>query len=68
MGTKPRTCLTCRERVPFTRGCCLTCYKWLYMDVVKGKATWADLEAQGLVAAPPQPRRAFGRPSPLPTA
>jgi hypothetical protein len=29
-GTKPRTCLTCRERVPFTRGCCLTCYKRHY--------------------------------------
>jgi hypothetical protein len=53
VGSEPITCMTCRERVPFTRGCCLTCYKQHYMDVAAGEATWADLEARGYVAVAP---------------
>jgi hypothetical protein len=68
VDAEPKTCLTCRERVPFTCSCGLTCYQRHYMDVAAGKVTWADLEAQGLVAAPLQPGPAVSRPSPLPAA
>jgi hypothetical protein len=42
-------CLTCRERVAFTRGCCLTCYSRHAKHVRGGKTTWAELERRGRV-------------------
>ena len=43
-------CLTCRQRVRKSRGCCHGCYGRHRDAVAAGKATWADLERRGLVA------------------
>jgi hypothetical protein len=52
--TTPLCCLTCRERLAHARGVCWRCYRRHCKAVQTGKATWADLEAAGLVrpAAP----------------
>jgi hypothetical protein len=46
----PLGCLTCRQRVATSRGCCERCYGRHRLAVAQGRATWADLEARGLVA------------------
>jgi hypothetical protein len=45
----PLSCLTCRERVAYRRGVCPRCYSRHKLAVAGGKATWAALEAAGLV-------------------
>ena len=50
-------CLTCRERFAVLHGCCPRCYARHLGAVVRGRTTWAALQARGRVA---KPRR--GRP------
>jgi hypothetical protein len=54
MPTPPRPCLSCRERLPRSRGLCNRCHLRLGRAVRSGETTWARLEAAGLVlpAAP----------------
>ena len=40
-------CLTCRQHIQVTRGCCATCYKRHGDAVRAGQTTWAELEAAG---------------------
>jgi hypothetical protein len=58
-------CLTCRQRVHKTRGCCHTCYRKHREAVAAGKATWAGLEARGLVAPVQRVGEAWRRYGPL---
>ena len=61
-----KRCLSCNAALVRTRGCCVRCYRRHQRAVMDGKATWADLEARGLVRACRQgyarfPRAEVGR-------
>jgi DNA-binding CsgD family transcriptional regulator len=62
-GTVPKSttpaiaCLTCRRRVPYCRGCCLSCCKKHRKAVAHGQTTWSALEARRLAAPPQRPGR-----------
>src|SRR4051794_1070648 len=43
-----RPCLSCRERLPRSRGLCPTCYDRSGRAVRAGETTWSALEAAGL--------------------
>ena len=53
--TRPAPCLTCRSGPGNRRGTCRPCYDRHAHAVGKGKATWAELERQGVVM-PAEPR------------
>ena len=50
----PQPCLSCRERLPRSRGLCPVCYGRCGRAVRAGETTWTRLEAEGLArpAAP----------------
>ena len=54
MDANPVGRLACQERVARTRGCCTRCDPRHQKAVAQGEATWARLEAAGLVL-PAQP-------------
>jgi hypothetical protein len=47
--TTPPICLTCRSGPGVRRGNCRPCYDRHAQAVRQGKATWAELERQGVV-------------------
>jgi hypothetical protein len=42
-------CLSCRERLPRSRGLCPPCYGRCGRAVRAGQTTWAQLETEGLI-------------------
>ena len=53
--TTPPICLTCRSGLATYRGNCRPCYDRHAQAVRKGRASWAELERQGVVM-PAEPR------------
>ena len=49
MGEEVVGCLTCRQRLARTRGCCPACYTKHLKAVTRGEVSWAQLEQRGLV-------------------
>lgn len=64
--TENISCMRCKQKISYRRGCCVSCVGWCYRQVKSGRTTWEQLITEGVVL-PVKSNAEWGYRNPLPS-